>query len=480
MKYAQMLRSQIADLESQRNAHLDDMDTIAVSIDADTARTSKAPTPDEEALLEVHRSAVAELDGKIADLEKRAKEIEEIERRRDVAPPQSKGQPVNKSSFYDIDLRSAPRSPEMVRDINERARRAVDAENLSADKRESIEYLFRRDRQGALARHIIATGRPEYRSAFVKLVTQNPPLLTLEEQRAVEEVRNLEITTDSSGGFLMPFTLDPTVMLTNAGTINPMRQLATVRTVLTDNWQGITSAGVTASWDAEAEEVSDDTPVFAQPAIPVRTPRAFLPYTLEAEDDLANLAEEAMTMIFDAKDRLEAAGFTTGTGLSNQPQGIVNGLVAGGSVVNSITTDTFAVGDLYAVNDALPARFEANATWQMNKSIISRTRQFGTSDGHTLLSRLGDGTPPQLMDGALFKNSDLDGVINATVDNYIVVYGDVRAAYRINDRIGVRIEPVPMLFGANRRPTGERGWYARWRVGAGVVNAAAARVLNVT
>jgi HK97 family phage major capsid protein len=74
----------------------------------------------------------------------------------------------------------------------------------------------------------------------------------------------------------------------------------------------------------------------------------------------------------------------------------------------------------------------------------------------------------------------MDGVINAAAENYIMVYGDIGQAYRINDRIGMSIELVPHLFGVNRRPTGERGWFARWRVGAGIVNGAAARVLNIT
>ena len=85
------------------------------------------------------------------------------------------------------------------------------------------------------------------------------PILTAEQADAVKEIRGLQITTDASGGYLMPFTLDPTIILTNNGVVNPIRQLATVNSVATDNWQGITSAGVTASYDAEESEVSDDT-----------------------------------------------------------------------------------------------------------------------------------------------------------------------------------------------------------------------------
>jgi hypothetical protein len=47
----------------------------------------------------------------------------------------------------------------------------------------------------------------------------------------------------------------------------------------------------------------------------------------------------------------------------------------------------------------------------------------------------------------------------------------------IVDRIGLSIELIPHLFGANRRPSGERGMYAYWRNGSKVVDAGAFRVL---
>ena len=52
----------------------------------------------------------------------------------------------------------------------------------------------------------------------------------------------------------MPFTLDPTVLLTNDGTANPYRAIARTVTTTTDSWNGVTSAGVTAAFAAEAAE----------------------------------------------------------------------------------------------------------------------------------------------------------------------------------------------------------------------------------
>jgi HK97 family phage major capsid protein len=65
-------------------------------------------------------------------------------------------------------------------------------------------------------------------------------------------------------------------------------------------------------------------------------------------------------------------------------------------------------------------------------------------------------------------------------DTLQAVYGNIRDAYTIVDRVGLSVELIPHLFGSsNRFPTGQRGIYAYWRVGAGVVNPNAARVLVV-
>jgi HK97 family phage major capsid protein len=68
--------------------------------------------------------------------------------------------------------------------------------------------------------------------------------------------------------------------------------------------------------------------------------------------------------------------------------------------------------------------------------------------------------------------------VTASAADYISIYGDIAKAYTIADRVGTTIEFVPHLFGANARPTGQRGWFMYRRVGGNLVNASAARLLN--
>jgi HK97 family phage major capsid protein len=132
------------------------------------------------------------------------------------------------------------------------------------------------------------------------------------------------------------------------------------------------------------------------------------------------------------------------------------------------------------VQGALPARFRANASWLATNAFYNRARQFDTAGGSSLWAQLADDRPALLLGRPAYESEDMDGVINATQENYMAVFGDFEN-YVIADRIGMTVEFIPHLFGtANGRPTGQRGWYAYYRTGAQVVNTAAFKLLNVT
>ena len=76
---------------------------------------------------------------------------------------------------------------------------------------------------------------------------------------------------------------------------------------------------------------------------------------------------------------------------------------------------------------------------------------------------LGNDVPINLLGKPAYEAEAMDGAI-ATGDDYVLVYGDF--SYVIADRIGTTVEFIPHLFGANQRPTGQRGWYAYFRAGS--------------
>ena len=367
--------------------------------------------------------------------------------------------------------------------IQSRALAAIEATRHLDDgyKEAATRLLERHDTaDGRLARHVIVTGRPEYRTGWLKLATGQQWALTTEEQAAVVEARAASLT-DAAGGYAVPLTLDPSLILTNAGTSNPWRQIARVITLTgSDEWRGVTTAGITASWDPEFTEVSDDAPTLAPVTIKPEKAQAFVPFSVEVGGDWVGMEAELREAFADAKDRLEAAAFTTGSGTGGVPMGIITALVADGtSIVATATGDTLAAADLYALQAATPPRFRSNGVWVANLSILNRVRQFtdavgGFRNSLDLSTELG----PSILGRPVYESSDMDGTIDAAAANYIVLFGDVRAAFTIVDRVGLSVELVPHLLGTNRRPNGSRGLYAWWRVGSGLVNPAAVRLLN--
>jgi len=391
------------------------------------------------------------------------------------------------------EVRSFGRPREDVNaELTSRARSAIDQMPFATDKIKaaSTDILERwDDKDASIAKLVLVASSPAYVRAFSKLARNQGHLLSTAEKVAVDAVRAMSLT-QSAGGYLVPFQLDPTVILTANGSRNDIRRKARTVVATGNVWNGVSSGAVSWSWDAEsttatAVAVSDDSTTFAQPTIPIYKAQGFVPISIEALEDEANIGATVAMLLSEGRDILEAAAFVVGTG-TGQPKGIVTALVAASTpIVASATTDVLAVADLYALQGALPARFRQNASWLANNLFYNRARQFDTAGGSALWAQLGSDRPPVLLGRDVLEAEDMDGVINATADNYMAVFGDF-SNFVIADRIGMTVEFIPHLFqqataGAGfGKPTSQRGWLAYYRVGSDVVNPAAFKLLNVT
>lgn len=379
------------------------------------------------------------------------------------------------------DIRTHARSKgEVARDYRSRALDAVERMPFATDKvRSAATQILERfeDADSKLSKLCLATSSPEYVRAWSKVASGRGHMINQDEQRALERAMSL---TDSAGGYLVPFQLDPTVIIAANGSRNQIRQIARRVVATGDTWNGISSGAVSWSWDAEATEVSDDATTFGQPSIPIYKAAGFVPISIEALEDEANVTAEVARLLAFGRDVLEAGAFATGSG-SGQPTGIITALVAASPsvIVTSTTADVFAIGDVYKLDNALPARYRSGASWLGNRSIYNLVRGFDTAGGAGMWERIGADVPAQLLGRPIYESEDMDGTINAAAENYVAVYGDFEN-YVIADRIGMTVEFIPHLMGAAGRPKGQRGWYAYYRVGADSVNDAAFRLLNVT
>lgn len=451
------LRGHKASLERKR-----DLDTI------------RAAFTDPSPATQVHRGDTPRTDSQLGDNDYDV----------DPASDYRSAEDIKRRNPWDTrNLRTYGRSTEQVgQELRARALDAVEKmPGASRAIREAGTAILEQhgDSDGKLARLTLALSDPAYMRSFMKQMSGQP--LAEDEQRAQQEARSANRAmslTDAAGGFLVPFQLDPSVIITSAGTYNELRRIARTVVATGDVWNGVSAGAVSWSFDAEAAEVSDDTPTFAGPAITIRTARGFVPISLEAYQDGQNVTAEIGRLLAEGKEDLEAAKFISGVAASNEPVGLMTTLSAAtGSHVASATADTFAVGDLHRTKSALPAKYRSRASWLANEAIYSLARQGDTSD--SMWRDLSADRPPLLLGKPVYEAEAMDGVVNATVDNFVAVFGDF-SQFVIADRIGMTVETIPHLFGANGRPTGQRGWFAHYRVGTGVTNTNAFRVYNVT
>jgi HK97 family phage major capsid protein len=353
---------------------------------------------------------------------------------------------------------------------------------LNAEAGDRLDDLVRRDRWGLEARYLDAVSNPHYESAFWKRLTRPNTAqfeMTPEEAEAMRTVAQVEAEramsggTGSAGGFGVPFTLDPTIMLSSNGSINPLRELATVTQITTNEWRGVSSAGVTAGFAGEATEVDDDSITLAQPTAVVNRVDAFIPFSFELGMDYPSFQTELGKLFSDAKDNVEATGFTTGSGTAPNPQGVITGAT---NIVTTAGTAAFVIADVYTTKSPLPPRFAPNATWLAAAPIADVIYRF-VGGGSTEPPLLNEERTAML--GRPYRElSAMDSAVST--GNEILLYGDIEAGFRILDRIGLSVELVQHLFATpNNRPSGQRGLLAWWRTGSVVQVSNALRVLRV-
>ena len=356
-----------------------------------------------------------------------------------------------------------------------------------ADVDDAMTVDERTERSKAIARRMLITGNPAYKRAFGKYVAGREQSMTGEERAA------LAVGAGGTGGFAIVYTLDPTLIPTSNGSVNPWRQIARVETIAgTNEWRGVTVNAITAAYANEAAEASDNSPTLIQPAVVVNRAQAFVPFSIEISQDWGALQSEMATLIQDAKDDLEANQFYSGSGVAPNPSGILTGA----TVTTGVTTaSTFGLPDVYKMEESIPPRFRQRAEWVANRSIWNRVRQFDTAGGAALWLRLPQGmpnTPVRPGAGANLGNTgaeilgypawEASAMTTAvtTTSGPLIVAGDFRY-FIIVDRVGLDVEVVPHLFGgSNRFPTGQRGLYAMWRNNSKVLSTSAFRVLVAT
>lgn len=321
------------------------------------------------------------------------------------------------------------------------------------EAQDDVERLLTQVNDREVALRMIATSTPSYKREFTEYVKSQGRIIGPEMQRAAS-------LTTTAGGFAVPVELDTTLLLTNAGASNPIRQIARVRQTNVNHVEFVNTVGVTAAYAGEASTASDNAPTLAQPVVDVEKAYAFVPMSIEIAEDWAAIQQDMAMAFADAKNRLEADKFLTGTGHTNhQPQGLI---AAGGAtqVVSSAATSAIAVGDLFSLENALGYRYRANASIIANKAAYQKVRQFA-SNGVNIWVQLQGALPPELIGYPAYEATGMSSGVT-TSGSTVMTIGDFNY-FAIVDRAGMNVEFIPHLFSSGNLPLGQRGLYAWWR-----------------
>jgi HK97 family phage major capsid protein len=365
--------------------------------------------------------------------------------------------------------------------------RCAKVDGFSNESARRVEKMLRStDRDGVDARYLAAVGDPDYATAFWK-VLPNPSTghlsFTPREAEAMRRVRLAEQeramtdSTGSSGGFGLPITIDPSIVLTNVGALNPLREISRVEMISTYTWRGVSSDGVVAGFGAEMSEAIDNSPVLVQPSLTTARGMAFIPMSFEFAQDYPSAQQELVTLLTDAKLVVEASKFLLGTGV-NEPAGILNiggtgGLVQANSRVLTATTATLAYADWWTLKQAIPVRFLADAMVVWNPITGDVAYQLSPAGSTTLALLMPQGRGGPIASIETRQLSTL--ATGATTGTKIAIAGNFKKGYLIADRLGATVEYIPQLFGAAQRfPTGQRGLVLWWRVGSTTIGSGSA------
>ena len=377
------------------------------------------------------------------------------------------------------------------------AKRSLDSSmfaqsNVIQDKaKEGVEDLLENHDSAnkELATRMLLTGSPQYKRDFAASLREMRPIGTvanLSERAAALAV----VGTTTTGGYMLPYTFDPTFIKTGAWTsVNPYRQICRVEQIVgSNNWQGVSVGAVPAIYETEALAVTEAGPTFARPSLTAQRASSLVSLSYETLQDRPDVVSEIADLIQEGKDTLEEAQFSVGVGTTVYPLGMF--VKSTFTVKETITNDTFAVADLDATEAALPIRHRAAAVWGFSRAVIRIIQGWETAYGKYFASTLGypsvgelQGNPPGGNTGLSLLGYPVwefpSAPVTVTGDDTIVGILVSPKNYMILDRVGMNVELIPNLVDGSGLPTGQRGILALWRNTAKALNADAGRQVNI-
>jgi HK97 family phage major capsid protein len=331
-------------------------------------------------------------------------------------------------------------------------------------------------RRGVVVGDFRASDMDGYKAAFDTFVRRG------EEVMGVDERKALSVGSDPDGGYVVYPDLSGRIV-TKVFETSPMRAYASVQVISSDALEGLfdlneASSGWVGETDSRAET---NTPQLGKWRIPVFELYAKPKATQKLLDDASiNMEAWLASKVAEKFSRDEANAFVTGNGV-NKPRGILtysSGTTLPGTIeqfpsgVNGALAATPDGGDvLINALYGLKQQYRANATWFMNRASTRLVRKAKDSNGSYIwVPGIAAGQPASLLGYPVAAFEDMP---DPATNSLSIAVGDMREAYQIVDRLGIRTLRDPY----SAKPYVE--FYTTKRVGGDVVNFEAIKLIKL-
>jgi HK97 family phage major capsid protein len=332
-------------------------------------------------------------------------------------------------------------------------------------------------RRGAVVGSFGAADMDGYKAAFDTFLRKGEEVMGPDERKA------LSVGTDPDGGYVVNPDLSGRIVMKVFET-SPMRAYASIQVISSDALEGLFDLNEASSgWVGETDSRPEtNTPQLGKWRIPAHELYAKPKATQKLLDDASiNMEAWLASKVAEKFARDEANAFVVGNGV-NKPRGFLtysSGTTLPGTIERFDTgvNGAFAAapngGDvLINALYGLKQQYRANATWFMNRATLKLTRKLKDSDGAYLWSPgIAAGQPASLLGYPVASFEDMP---DPATDSLSIAVGDMREAYQIVDRLGIRTLRDPY----SAKPYVE--FYTTKRVGGDVVNFEALKLIEFT
>lgn len=293
----------------------------------------------------------------------------------------------------------------------------------------------------------------EYKGAFDKWARKG------ERYEAELEAKAL-VTNDSTGGFLVPKTVEAGIRA-DLRTLSPIRAEATVIQVSNDRYTYLkNNRGLQTGWVGETDARPETaTPTLSEVTLPSGEIYANPAVSQRALDDSQfNLEAWLQTEIVNEMAIAENKAFVNGDGV-NKPKGFMNA-----TGLNTIKTGAAAAlptgaDYVFSMVYAMESAYRAGAKFYSNGAVSASLRTVKDNNGQYIWQpSLVLGQPAALAGYAHVELEDMDAIAAGKTP---LAFANMKQGYTIADRIGVRTLRDPYThkpfvhFYATKRVSGD-------------------------